>query len=368
RSNDLGRFAEEQTDADGEFEFTLPRTVYTEASAIVLGLFGKNGSAHLGPLAIDRSRDDLVLVVPAPLVVEGRIEGLANEEHAGVSLRFTPAHFAASELEVSPSIFERDVEGRYYRIGEDGHFRFEGLAAGDYVLCVEPVQNVKPSARVVVRAGDRNVLVRLGDGLDGDVVFACLVLDARTRTPVPNAEVEVRGPNADSIVRGAGARTGGDGRCELLGHASGAWFLDVRALDYARRPERFVEYGPGRHSVELELSPCCAVDVELVDATGAPLAGIEVGVTTKDGVLLDLLDSYGNWNGCITRTNVAGRARLTGLPMGPARVVVGWIDGSGARELGTTAWSNRIDNVEAFAFLEAELLHDRRVRARRMLR
>ena len=367
RSNDLGRFAQEETDADGEFEFTLPRSVHAERSAVVFGEFREAGSALLGPLAIDRSRDDLVLAVQVSLAVEGRIEGV-DEKGADVWLRFGPDHFKGAELAAAPALHTRAIEGRYLRIGEDGRFRFHGLAPGEYELWVEPVQRLQLPARVAVRAGDRNVLVRLGDGLVGEVAFACSVIDGVTRAPVPNAEVSVRGPDSGDFVRGSSGRTGKDGRCELVGHARGTWFLDVRARDHARVPERFVEYGPGRHVIEIELSPRCALEVELVDAKGTPLAGIELAVTTRDGVLLDLLDPYGNWDGCITRTNVAGRARLTGLPMGPVRILAGWIDGTGPKELSSVPGAARVEDADTVACVEAELVHDRRVRARRVLR
>ncbi|MBI5363902.1 MAG: hypothetical protein HZA53_12035 [Planctomycetes bacterium] len=367
RSNDLEAFDHARTDSEGAFEFRRTRFEPEQRTAFVFGRFGAAGTAGIGPIALDHSRSDLDLVVSAPLEIEGRIENLADEKGAEVRLLFSRAHFTRGEAPLESVLFGQSLRTERFRTESDGGFQFDGLPPGEYVLWAEPVQRRQPPARRLVRAGDRDVRVRLGEGLDGDVVFECRVVDAVTRLPIGNAEVGVRGPDSQSIARGARGRTGTDGRCELLGHSPGRWFVDARARDHAWLTERFVEYGSGRHSVEIALSPSCELDVELVDASGAPLADLEVCAVASDGAVHELLDFYGNSDGSILSTNIAGRVRLTGLPVGPVRIAVGWSRGA-PKELPLGDGRVPAESSLELTLFDAVLTLEKRARVRQVLR
>lgn len=368
RVDDLGETLTARWDDDGSFEFRYANVPGTRRSAFLLGSFGAAGFAGLGPIAIDHSRDDLELVVGSPLSLAGVIEGLEDPQGAELVLRPTASLFTRAERPFDAAVFDSaHLPECVMHVDASGAFAFESLAAGEYVLWVEPLSRRQPPARVKVRAGARDVRVRLGEGLDGDVVFDCRVVDAVTRLPIAGADVSVRGPDARSIVRGASGRTGADGRCELLGHSAGRWFVEARALDHAWLAERFVEYAPGRHAVEIALSPSCELDVELIDASGAPLADLEVCAVASDGAVHELLDFYGNSDGSIATTNIAGRARLNGLPAGPVRIAVGWSRGA-PKELPLGDGRIAAEGSPELTLFRAELTLGKRARMRQVLR
>lgn len=341
RSRDLVHIDQTATDSDGGFVFKRRPQEGNARSAFLFGRFRGTGSAGLGAVAIDRSRDDLDLVVGPALDLGGRIEGLHDPEGAEVMLFSTQDRFARPEHAASPDVFAtHSLEGEIYRTGSEGTFLFSNLPAGNYGLWIQPVSGRQPPARVTARAGTEDLRILLGAGLEGDVAFDCTVVDAFTRRPIADAEVWVIGTREGPRAKGSRGRTGVDGRCELRGHAAGRWFLDAHSVDHARGVERYVEYGPGRHVVEIALSPRCDLDVELVDASGAPVAVVEITATTLGGIPLDFADRYGNWDGRFARTNVAGRARLSGLPAGKLRVVALWSRGRRVEvESQEDAWS-----------------------------
>jgi hypothetical protein len=376
RASDLGEMGRADPREDGSFELVLEDVSRARTNALLHGVFGVEGFVVLGPIAIDRSRDDLELVVGPPLAIQGRVEGLTGSAGARLVLSATAADLARPEHEaLGAGLTARALYHRAEEVGPDGSFAVDGLAAGEYELFVEPAGHAQPSARLRVRAGTKDVRVVLGEGLERDVVFDCTVVDALTRRPLAGAELEARG--ADAGVRG---RTDANGRCELRGATAGRWCIAVRALDHANAIELDVDYAPGRHAIELALSPSCALDVELVDARGAPLAGVEVAVTTTHGVLLDSLDHFGHWDGAIQETDVAGRCRLSGLPMGRHRLVAGWSKGgmkpieleSGGRWVesataGRMGEGSGIANVGELAAFDVEAAPGPPVRTRRTL-
>ncbi|MBK7876217.1 MAG: hypothetical protein IPJ77_10750 [Planctomycetes bacterium] len=376
RTSDLGEISRADPRADGAFEIVLPDAPGTRTTALLHGVFGVEGFAVLGPIAIDRSRDDLELVVGPPLTIAGRVEGLKDAAGAHLYLRATAVDLARPEHGgLDTGLTTRALYHYAEDLAPDGVFAVDGLAAGEYELFVEPASGAQPPARLRVRAGTKDVRVVLGEGLERDVVFDCTVVDALTRRPLAGAEIEARGPGAE--VQG---RTDATGRCELRGAIAGRWCLAATALDHASAIELYIDYAPGRHTVELALSPSCAVDLELVDARGAPLSGIEVAVTTTYGVLLDTLDHFGQWDGYVQETNVAGRCRLSGLPLGVRRVVVGWSKG-GARRIeladggywvegalaGRPGEGAGIENVGVLATFDVELAPGAPVRVRQTL-
>ncbi|MFO1012091.1 MAG: carboxypeptidase-like regulatory domain-containing protein [Planctomycetota bacterium] len=360
RTSDLVEIGRGDPRADGTFEIAVPDVPGMRTTALLHGIFGVDGFAVLGPIAIDRSRDDLELVVGAPLTIAGRVEGLKDPAGAHLSLRATAADLARPEHDaLGAGLTTRALYHYAADLAPDGLFAVDGLAAGEYELFVEPRSGAQPPARLRVRAGTEDVRVVLGDGLERDVVFDCTVVDALTRRPIEGAEVEALGATPHSSVS---RRTDASGRCELRGLLAGRWFLATRALDHANAVERYVDYAPGRHAVEIALSPSCALDVELVDARGAPLAGVELAVTTRDGMLIDQLDHFGNWDGYVVDSNVAGRARLSGLPTGPLRVVVGWSrDGARDIELANTLLDgatreSELENVRELTTFDVDLV------------
>jgi len=328
REHDLGRFHDAQSDAQGEFVFRQALDAGAERAGYLIVDLGTRGSAALGPLALDRPRDDLLLVLAEPLAIEGQVLGLDPGRGAEIELGSHAARFARAELAPRPGLFPRPaLDQDRTRCDSDGHFRFDGLAAGEYELWVEPDDGAQPPARRRVRAGERGLRIELGQGLAGEASFSVQVVDALDGRPIAGASVSLHAAEDRPRASGTRAVTGPDGRCELRGHAPGRGFVAVEAVDHARPVERYVDYPAGRHEVVVALSPRCEVEFEFVDAAGRPRANVEVCATAPDGVLLDLLDRYGHYDGSITRSNVAGRASLGGLPAGTLRVVVGWRSG-----------------------------------------
>lgn len=328
RAEDLGQFMEARTDETGAFRFTLEPGLGDEAFAYVLAKAVRSGSQGLGPISCSRSRADLDITLGPALFVEGRVNGLPSGVDAEVLLRSQSSRFARDEMPSKLEWLPHELEGDRVITSDDGEFRFANLCSGEYELWAEPRDGTTPPARVRVRAGDRNVQVELGAGLEGGLTLHCRVVDDITGAPVVGAQVELHGEGIANRPRGSRGRTDAAGRCDLLGHAAGRFAVFARADGYAFPLERFVDYEKGDHVVELRLSPACTLDLQFRDATGSTCSRVEVCATTLAGELVDLQDLYGHDDGSITHSDLSGRAILAGLPAGRLRVVVGWRDGA----------------------------------------
>jgi hypothetical protein len=201
------------------------------------------------------------------------------------------------------------------------------MPPGEYQLWVEPLDGITLPARQRVTAGDQNVVVELGSGLEGGLTLLCRVVNDITGAPVVGAEVSLQ--TEDFLwPRETSRRTDSSGMCRLIDQAAGRWFLRALAPGFAFHPTHVIDLDKSEPFVELRLSPVCTLDLQVRDSSGAPRSSVSVYVTTLQGDLLDFQNRFGTYGGTMMKSDASGRIVAEGLPAGRVRIVVGWKDGA----------------------------------------
>lgn len=166
--------------------------------------------------------------------------------------------------------------GSHSQTTAGGHFRFEDLPAGPYVLTAEALNGLAPAV-MTVEAPARGVTLRLDDGVE----LSGLVLDRSTGLPIAAANVsaKVAGTHDDrsSILP---AMTGDGGRFTLQGLRAGRVALRVTAEGFLDGAAVEIEIEPAevRPEVELELEPGATLSGRVTDDRGEPVAEVRVEI------------------------------------------------------------------------------------------
>ncbi len=250
----------------------------------------------------------------------GTIEGLVHDGATGA-----PVPSAGVDLggEVDPGAggaerraAKEEATWSRTKTGEDGVFRFDGVAPGVY--------------RITARAADRapgevgGVLVTAGGSARVDVILeagaevAGRVVALPGRVPVAGASVRDATRGSGSVsVKGdgaGGAPTDDAGRFVLRGVAAGR--RRIAATAPSRPPGEApvdVPASGGRVEVEIVLPAGGAIEGRVLDATGAPRAGAVVSAFSAEVAGKAEVDAD-------------GRYAIRGLPAGQAFVFVEGMD------------------------------------------
>jgi RNA polymerase sigma-70 factor, ECF subfamily len=176
------------------------------------------------------------------------------------------------------------------RTNAAGEFRFPGVDAGEWTLFVHSAEhNFQPSALVTVQAGNENLIIHLGDGLENKINLSGEVFDANTHKPRIKFTVglfELR--FKDGKFRGASGvenATGKDShRFKLTGNEVKEYVLSVSSPGYATWRMRIPAIRKD-YSLRIELHPSFPLVVQLEDSEGNPIPQMPVRAYSQDGTL-----------------------------------------------------------------------------------
>jgi len=205
------------TDGDGRFAFgEVPETT-SWAQA-------RTADALSDPTGVHAGQTDAVLVVKPGGVLAGRVLYTDGRPAPTFALKVSRVRRWSESLPVTLSV--TDPEGRW---------ELRGLRSGGYFLeAAAPGAAASLPVRVELPAGpgrvERDIRLRRGHRLVG------VVRDARTRAPVPHAEVALEAsPAEDAVVARSDVFTAEDGRFELDGLPEAPATLTVEAEGYNRK-------------------------------------------------------------------------------------------------------------------------------------
>ena len=279
-----------------------------------------HGAAGAGPIEPARPPTSIDLVLGS----ERRITGVvAGPDGVGVPARLSlqPARTFFTPLLPTggppPEGFFDEAVGA--ETDEEGAFSFRGLSEGAYEIrarAKDPDLGLPPAC-VVAQAGDGELSIVLGAGLERYATLAGTVRESGTGRPIAGARV------AAGLVRGGAFRsedsfTGEDGRYFLRGCPAEPLevFVDAPGCAYLRLDAG--PYPPGEHALDLEVLPERTLRLLVVDSSGTPVAGVYVSAADASGkpILLRNGDD-------VLVTDLAGRVDLRGLPAAEVLVTAG---------------------------------------------
>lgn len=187
---------------------------------------------------------------------------------------------------------------------DDGSFSVDGLTARDYEVTASHTSGVAGPVTARLSTYSDPVVLRLVS--PGQVTVR--VIDAATREPIGNAQVEVRAP----IV--AEASTGDDGIANLSPVVRGHWNVVAHAANHARAHGAVI-IGDSPASLTLTMETGFTVHGRVVDESGAPVPSARVWALSSS----DWTDGVSPERDGTTSAD-DGSFTLTGLAMGTYRL------------------------------------------------
>ncbi|GMV92119.1 MAG: hypothetical protein AMXMBFR82_18970 [Candidatus Hydrogenedentota bacterium] len=159
-------------------------------------------------------------------------------------------------------------------VDEHGTFKIENLPAGNYELGARAYNASLPEPLPIsIAAGEALTGIVIDFGGGGEVIAGHVMDD--TGTPIPGAEVRVRGPD----FGGAPQTSGEHGEFVVQGLAPSSYDVSVRAEGYSARRLKAIATGTTDLRVVLEREG--SIDGRVIQGqTGHPLKEFEVAVTT----------------------------------------------------------------------------------------
>lgn len=269
-----------------------------------------------GPIELTAGDHELTFQCVQPLSIRGRVvDEHGRPARATVNLRRPAGALRALAADV-PAILADSASGDSLGIGEqgEGRFWFEYLGTGEHELCVSP-EGLGWPARVRVMAGDQNVVVRLGTGLDDLVRVQGRVTMADSGQPVAGAQVRWLGEHWQG-----NSYTDADGRYTQVVRP-GRLHPEVWARRCAVLHGGEEELAVGLVTRDLALVPSEPLFVRVRSASGK-VPDVVIAGRDEHGRDLVFLDANGNFDGEVINVGSSGRVVLRGLPVTKFTLIV----------------------------------------------
>lgn len=191
------------------------------------------------------------------------------------------------------------LDGKAFAAGaaatdETGRATLKDLPQGEHWVVAEAEGRARASRMVVVVAGARRLDLELGPEH-----FVDVVTKTEDGTPVPDAEIEVRGSDPFPV----GARTDAEGKARVGRLGEGPFSVTARAIGYQETTKRRV--GETGGPVALTLVKQGTLVVKVVGEDGAPVPSARVLVTSPS-----------LWPARVGETGKDGAVRIAGLDAG----------------------------------------------------
>ncbi|MBI2431944.1 MAG: carboxypeptidase regulatory-like domain-containing protein [Candidatus Hydrogenedentes bacterium] len=294
-SRSQGRALTEETGADGAFRFAvLPAKTwefYVTAP----------GHAPLPTPGIDVGLEDAVFELGPGAVLEGEIVDVATNSPAG-------------KVAITAQRVNYSVEADRVLSDDSGHFRFDALAAADYVIDVaDPLRALESGAvELKVQAkGNPPLELRLAMG----AVVRGTLINGNTGTGMAGVRISAY-PEGGKGTRRISSPTSEQGAFEFLGLAAGSYRLQPSGLapgiQGLMRGEvsQLVDLRPGQvlENVELVARPGSTVSGIVVHTDGTPASGADVRASAEKGWQDQTTSAQ---DGTFTLAGLSGPAEVT---------------------------------------------------------
>lgn len=305
---DLGHGDLHRADLEGRFAIEL-----SVGGRVCVGAMGDKNPARamVGPIELTAGDHKIELRQRSPLVVRGRVVDAEGKlAHATLYLHRPSGLLRGLATDV-PEIQTEAAPWDWMETGEAGQFWFEDLGPGEHELWAFPKSGGWPARRRITPGED--VVLRLGEGIDGMVKLHVVVIDATSGKPMPEAVVEIAG---GVFVPSAGKHDTVDFLVR-----PGVAHVSARARDHVFRMQKAELGAAGDAFLELVLAASPIRFVRVVDELGLPVHDAELPGWTAGGEAMPLLDSTGD-ELAFDSTDWNGRANLRGLPAGPVKLRV----------------------------------------------
>lgn len=178
----------------------------------------------------------------------------------------------------------KQVDGSHFAravADEQGAFNFENLPAGTYELRARAYHASLPELlpiRIAAGQAITGIVVDFGGGKE---IIAGHVMDD-TGTPIPGAEVRVRGPD----FGGAPQTSGEHGEFSVQGLSPSSYDVSVRAEGYS--PQRLKAIAASTHDLRVVLQRMGSIEGRAIDGqTGQPVTEFEIAVAPARSAAYD---------------------------------------------------------------------------------
>lgn len=246
-------------------------------------------------------RTILLALAAAPLVLaQGSSPAPPNlwiEAKTADAISGAPVAAARIELEGNgpvPAVAHSDT---------DGHFRFDGLRPGTYIMVATVAGYLRASAGVVLKPGQNSTGVQIS--LVRPASIEGTVIDAISGKPVAGARISPGANWPDPPTLGDSA-----GHFRLEGLRPDSYRPTASATGYLEGSQAVIlAAGQTCTGVRIALAPQAVIAGTVVDAvSGKPIAGVRIALDRAE---------CGQYCGFATVTDVAGRFHFDGLEAGP---------------------------------------------------
>ncbi len=166
---------------------------------------------------------------------------------------------------------------------KQGEFSFHGLAPGEYELVVKEWDTKIVLATAKIIAGNEDVVIRQGDGLEGLMNFTFTVIHSITKQPIPQYSFRIVTEN-DNVSAGREEELplNGDFHLRSNGHPVQKMAL-VFHLEGFQSWVKVMPAKAGDYHFDVELEPATQTKLMLQDSSGNPVVGIPVRVFHSQG-------------------------------------------------------------------------------------
>lgn len=344
------RFATSRADAEGWFEFKqLAPGKYR------LNVESADWRGSLDMDVPDAPEAELRLEAP-----DGAVLGLVVSEQTGQPVPNATVMLTRedSTLGVLGAFMPGGRQTEWAQTGEDGRFRFSGVAAGKYSL---EVQADSPWGRGREEEAPAEPLGRLkvptfSIGLNAveDVGTLRLPISSAVLVRVTTEGKEMRGGFSVNAIpldgEGESRRSWGwNGEARVSGLEAGAYELVIEARGFAtERVKNFAVPAAQTAELDVELKPGVGLAARVTDQNGQGLPDASLEVMDSTGVRVDNLEGrQGFFGGFFNRED--GAMPLGSYPPGTYRVRATW-NGRSQERIATLSSGDEADVVVEFTF------------------
>ncbi len=315
---DVPRYFDTWTEPDGSFSIETRRGI-----SHYLGVQAKGYAlAFLGPIPETSITNLRVSLLPAT-TVRGRVLD-AN----GLPATNGRVQLFASNGTLTEGLARQPIEtqplparGTTLRADNPGHFEFERVPTGSVRLRYLPASPGESGGGTIAQAGDQNILIRCGAGLDSLSTLRGIVTHAGTSKPLQDIRVCL-GPLPD-ISRDT-ARTDQGGSFALIAIETpflSGWFVGDPHLEesFVAQEFRRIPLVMGENQISVVMQPATVLHLKVSGADQEPLYGAIVEAQYPNGDRIMLQDAYHRLKATASTAH-NGRVDLFGLPENPIRL------------------------------------------------